>query len=99
MPWLSDCRVVYWGDLDVHGFYILSRLRRAFPSLSSVMMDSQTLMQFQSDCIPAKPATYETVSHLTQPEREAYDVLKAKGWLLEQEKIPHHYCLQQLGIT
>jgi hypothetical protein len=27
VPWLADCPIYYWGDLDAQGFLILSRLR------------------------------------------------------------------------
>ena len=97
--WLSGCLLLYWGDLDVHGFHIVSRLRRTFPSLVSVMMDLSTLRQFESDCGEAKPAAYEEVSHLTEAERAAYDVVRARSLLLEQERIPHEYCLEQLGLA
>src|SRR5712671_3219541 len=29
VSWLNNCRVLYWGDVDVHGFHIVSRLRAA----------------------------------------------------------------------
>jgi hypothetical protein len=31
--------------------------------------------------------------------RAAYDVVRARGLLLEQERIPHDYCVGQLGIA
>lgn len=27
LTWLQNCRVIYWGDIDTHGFHIVSRLR------------------------------------------------------------------------
>jgi hypothetical protein len=96
VQWLSSCQLLYWGDLDVHGFHILSRLRRTFPAIVSVMMDLLTLRQFESDCVAGKPAASEGVSHLTESERAAYDVVRARGLLLEQERIPHEYCLERL---
>ena len=99
VQWFSSCQLLYWGDLDVHGFHILSRLRRTFPTLASVMMDLPTLSRFESNCGSGKPAPYEEVSQLTETERAAYDVARAKGLLLEQERIPHDYCVEQLGIA
>ena len=43
LAWLADLDVVYWGDIDTHGFAILDRLRRHFPRLRSVLMDRATL--------------------------------------------------------
>jgi hypothetical protein len=89
VPWLRECRLFYWGDLDVHGFHILSRLRRVFPHLASMMMDETTLKQFRQHAVKAKPANYEDVSALIDEERRAYESVAASVLLLEQEKIPH----------
>ena len=35
--------ITYWGDLDVEGFQILSRIRAAFPQTESIMMDDHAL--------------------------------------------------------
>ncbi|QGQ25767.1 hypothetical protein F1728_25200 [Gimesia benthica] len=40
---LSRNQLIYWGDLDVEGFQILSRLRNLFPHVRSVMMDQEML--------------------------------------------------------
>lgn len=85
--WLSQCRLICWGDLDVHGFHILSRLRRAFPALESVMMDLPTLEQFQEHAVRAGAAAYEEFARLTPAERAVYDRLKEQNLLLEQERI------------
>ncbi|CUI07216.1 DUF3322 domain-containing protein [Massilia antarctica] len=44
VPWLVTREVVYWGDIDTHGFAILDRLRAAIPHARSILMDSATLM-------------------------------------------------------
>lgn len=95
-PWLGMCRLFYWGDLDVHGFHILSQLRRAFPGLASVMMDTATLEHFDAQCGSGKPATYEEVALLTSEERAVYERVRAAGRLLEQEKIPHGHAVERL---
>lgn len=43
VPWLRSREVVYWGDIDTHGFAILDRLRAALPQARSLLMDSATL--------------------------------------------------------
>lgn len=35
--------VVYWGDIDTHGFAILDRLRGHLPHARSMLMDAATL--------------------------------------------------------
>ena len=42
--WLRDCEVLYWGDIDTHGFRILDQLRAVHPHVESVLMDEETLL-------------------------------------------------------
>jgi hypothetical protein len=44
ISWLTNRHLDYWGDLDTHGFAILSRLRKHFPDTRSFLMDRDTLM-------------------------------------------------------
>jgi len=44
LSWLQDRDLVYWGDIDTHGFAILNRLRQAFPHARSMLMDRATLL-------------------------------------------------------
>lgn len=43
VAWLNRRDVVYWGDIDTHGFAILDRLRGHLPHARSMLMDSATL--------------------------------------------------------
>jgi hypothetical protein len=44
VPWL-DCQPLhYWGDVDTHGFAILSRLRATWPHAQSFVMDRGALL-------------------------------------------------------
>ncbi|MDQ2990126.1 MAG: DUF3322 domain-containing protein [Pseudomonadota bacterium] len=43
VDWLRERDVVYWGDIDTHGFAILDRLRAHLPQARSMMMDAATL--------------------------------------------------------
>ncbi|BFO23151.1 hypothetical protein SHKM778_95390 (plasmid) [Streptomyces sp. KM77-8] len=42
LPWLADIDLWYWGDIDTHGFAILSRVRGHFPHTRSLLMDRHT---------------------------------------------------------
>ncbi len=99
VDWLLRCQLIYWGDLDVHGFHILSRLRQSFPTITSVMMDEPTLDQFLSHAIRAGASRYEEVASLTPVELKAYERVRGAGLLLEQERISHHYASQQIAET
>lgn len=88
--WINDVTVLYWGDIDVHGFEMLSRIRKYFPLTKSVLMDKTTFEKFfENDS--GKPTTDTTELRLTDDERELYNLLKANNWRLEQEKIPLEY--------
>lgn len=39
VAWLAAQPLYYWGDLDTHGFAILSRLRGSWPQVRSLLMD------------------------------------------------------------
>lgn len=91
--WLNDIKVLYWGDIDVHGFEILSRIRKPFQHTQSVLMDKVTFEKFFEN-ESGKPTTDATSLNLTDNERELYNLLKANNWRLEQEKIPFNYVNQ-----
>lgn len=43
IAWLHEGDLIYWGDIDTHGFAILDRLRAHMPHTRSLMMDASTL--------------------------------------------------------
>lgn len=88
--WLNNINVLYWGDIDVHGFEMLSRIRKHFDHTQSVLMDKSTFDKyFENDS--GKPTTDTTTLNLTDNEKELYNLLKTNNWRLEQEKIPFDY--------
>jgi hypothetical protein len=48
VDWLRDRDVLYWGDIDTHGFAILDRLRANLPQARSMLMDAATLHAHRS---------------------------------------------------
>jgi hypothetical protein len=88
--WLNDITVLYWGDIDVHGFEMLSRIRKHFKHSQSVLMDKTTFEKYFDNDF-GKPTTDTTALNLTDRERELYNLIKANNWRLEQEKIPFDY--------
>lgn len=92
LPWLKGCRSLYWGDIDSHGYVILNRARGHFPNLQSVMMDKETLMDYQLLWgEETTPATDTILQLLTEKEREVFEGLQSGTWgchlRLEQERI------------
>ena len=41
-PWLQQCSVAYWGDLDTWGLAMLATARRHLPHLHALLMDRAT---------------------------------------------------------
>lgn len=70
--WLSDRQIVYWGDIDTHGFSILSRLRGVFPSVRSMLMDRQTLLAHRGQWVTEDAPTRQRLANLTPDEVTLY---------------------------
>ncbi|MDN6298136.1 MAG: DUF3322 domain-containing protein [Halomonas sp.] len=91
--WLKDKEVYYWGDIDTHGFRILSQLREALPHSRSLLMDAATL-KAHCHLWGSEPRPHTgPLAHLTAAEDETYRML---GTLkpgchlrLEQEQIKY----------
>ena len=96
IPWLTQCPIFYWGDLDAYGFQILSNLRAKFPHVISVMMDEKTLQTFSEFCVDGTPFIAQQPPHLTPDEQALFHHLARGNILLEQEHIEHAYALQCL---
>jgi len=94
VAWLSKRDVLYWGDLDTHGFAMLDRLRARLPSLRSFLMDRQTLTSHSQLWGEEEEAERFTgsLSRLTAEEAHVFDDLRLDrlGYRvrLEQERLP-----------
>jgi hypothetical protein len=101
--WLRNCQVLYWGDLDTHGFRILDQLRAVHPHVVSVLMDESTLLAHRdvwgSEPSPSRVA----LSRLTAEETALYESLVGDTFgtsvRLEQELIRWDWALQRLPVT
>ncbi|WP_082814180.1 Wadjet anti-phage system protein JetD domain-containing protein [Paraburkholderia monticola] len=90
--WLRGPEIVYWGDIDTHGFAILDRARRVMPSLRSVLMDEATLVSHRPLWVDESALCANVpFEELTTQERRVYDNLRAGTWgqrvRLEQERL------------
>ena len=50
--WLAKTQVMYWGDIDTHGFAMLSQIRSYFSHVESFLMDKNTVLQFRNFWAP-----------------------------------------------
>ena len=102
VPWVARAKLYYWGDIDTHGFAILCRVRQAFPTIESLLMDEVTMDRHRELCVdePTPMLTAET-SNLREPEIALYKKLctghKGKYLRLEQERIFWPYAMKALA--
>ncbi len=102
VDWLKEREIIYWGDIDTHGFAILSQIRSFLPQARSFLMDSDTFLRFRQLCVeePEESRFTGKLSNLTQDESKFFDNLR-EGRLgfrprLEQERIPFGYICEKL---
>ena len=99
--WLSRCRLLYWGDIDTHGFAILDELRSHFSLVESFLMDRETLAAFRVLWGTESAPTDRDLPRLTADERALYDDLRfnriAPDLRLEQERIGFEWVRNRLG--
>ena len=89
--WLSQSRILYWGDMDVDGFRILSGVRSHFPQTRSFLMNSRAYERFEAFAVDVEIKQTDGLEHLTEEERELCDRLIANGKRLEQERVEQAY--------
>ncbi len=95
--WFTNKDLLYWGDIDVQGFEILSQFRRYFPHTKSIFMDKQTFEKFfEND--NGTPTKISTTLNLTDEEQQLYEILKSNNWRLEQEKVPFGYVQKYFNL-
>jgi hypothetical protein len=91
VEWLHQCRVIYWGDIDAHGFQILSDLRQLFPHVQSVMMDQQTLDDHAEYAVAGNRVGVRRFDGLTEAEAIVARHVLEHNVRVEQEHIPQAY--------
>lgn len=95
VPWLSEMRVLYWGDLDSDGFAIVNRARAHGIDLETVLMDAKTLMAHRDLWVPEPDRKRRELPFLSAAEQDAYEALRTEGWpRLEQERVAWAYALE-----
>ncbi len=99
VAWLADKDIHYWGDIDTHGFAMLSALRRRFPQTCSLLMDRHTLFAHREwwGQEGSGQRWLQPLAHLDADEAEVYAGLLDDRWAeslrLEQERILYsHAC-------
>ncbi len=98
--WIRDCEVLYWGDLDTHGFRILDQLRSVHPHVSSVLMDEATLLAHREAWSVEASPSRARLARLTPQEASVYESLGnnryGNGVRLEQELIRWDWAMERI---
>jgi len=96
IPWLSATHVLYWGDLDSHGFAILNELRSHLQA-ESMLMDEETLLAHRDLWVPEPKPAVGTYPLLSSDEERVLARLRTEGSpRLEQERIPWEFAMQRV---
>ncbi|HEY5304455.1 MAG TPA: Wadjet anti-phage system protein JetD domain-containing protein [Acidimicrobiales bacterium] len=100
IPWMDNREIVYWGDIDTHGFDILDRLRTRFNHVRSMMMDQQTLLAHPRQWVTEPSPTNRALSNLDDTEAALYRDLTedrfGRAVRLEQERVRFSWLQQSL---
>ena len=102
VAWLRDKDVLYWGDIDTHGFAILDRMRTGMPHTRSLLMDEATLQAHRAmwGSEDADKRYGAELDHLTPEEqllfRELRDNHHGQHLRLEQERIAYHWVVDAI---
>jgi hypothetical protein len=91
LDWLADLNVIYWGDIDTHGFAILNRLRHHLPHARSMLMDRATLLGHRDHWVTEPSPITANLDLLDEAESALYADLNLDSYApsirLEQERI------------
>jgi len=89
--WLAERDLVYWGDVDTHGFVMLDRLRGAFGAVRSLLMDRETFFAHEAHWGHEPVPVNAHLDRLTAHEAGLYtDLIEGSygpALRLEQERI------------
>lgn len=92
LPWIPHGRCWYWGDLDRHGFTLLSRARAAVPQLTSLLMAPADVETYRPLGVEEDLGRYDqpdpTLSPAEASALAALQLTSGKYLRTEQERIP-----------
>lgn len=91
LDWLTDRDVIYWGDIDTHGFAILDQMRSMFPRVRSMLMDRATLLAHRAHWTREPANTRAELASLSSAESRLYveliEDVHGANVRLEQERV------------
>jgi hypothetical protein len=101
IPWLVGVRILYWGDIDTHGFAILDRVLAWLPQTESVLMDRETLLAHRDRWVSEERPAKSSLRRLGVAERDVYSDLVSDVFgervRLEQERVDWAWATARLA--
>lgn len=98
--WLQDCQEIwYWGDLDSHGFDILSQLRDRIPRLRSLLMDRAAIQAASAMAVTDTGDCAAIPKNLSVEEKSAWQLLRQRKWRIEQERLDKGLVVRALAAA
>ena len=102
IEWFKSKELYYFGDLDEHGFDILSTYRRCYPQIQSFCMDKNVLDEYEQFLVQGKKLENGRIpENLTEAENECFMILRtvtSEKNRLEQERVSVEYIKKQLSL-
>lgn len=102
IEWFKSKELYYFGDLDEHGFDILSTYRRCYPQIQSFCMDKNVLDEYKQFLVQGKKLENGRIpENLTEAENECFMILRSvtsEKNRLEQERVSVEYIKKQLSL-
>lgn len=104
IAWLEKKQIHYWGDIDTHGFSMLSQLRGRFQQTQSLLMEQTTLEAHRALCVHESDSKrfLGELPNLTDQEQALFNALKqnqlGENLRLEQERITYSCLRQALSV-
>lgn len=101
VEWLSTKKVYYWGDIDTHGFNILSAAREFLPNLKSFLMTEEVLLSHRPLWVKEESQFLSKVKNLDAEEQNLLTKLQNNTFgskvRLEQERIRYQILMQWIA--
>jgi hypothetical protein len=101
VEWLRRCEVLYWGDIDTHGFAILDQLRATHSHVTSFLMDRQTLLAHRELWGTEESQERRDLTRLTSEEGSLFNDLRDNRIglrvRLEQERVGFGWLMATLS--
>ena len=100
VKWFNSKRIYYFGDLDEHGFDILSSYRRFYPDIQSFCMEkSDWNKHLQYAVVGKKLESSRIPENLIAEENEVFQIIRISTQnRIEQERISVSYIQEKLNL-